>query len=471
MKEQRRFPPDMPRRRVEVSVPTRRSIEEARLRKQKELEKEIEEISDDEVNDTTKVRFAKRSLDTKDPTFVEHSRALGYRLKSECDAYLEKHPGVAQKWRTEGLTFEQLVTSKVIQDDVRKALAKHRVIKEEIPKSSNMLSNAESKREYTKLDEDFADESFYVQNVCRSKSGQVYAIQNQFWEAEDIPNLTNAKQQELLNRNTQENTLANERIGSAELFDKMLAKIRQDAANEVASESMKTQNGSLSNSEGYNEDIKFSVNQLELPGLPKGAVLVEDPVISAFYNGNQGPFNLGKSQNIRAETANESEDLKTIWPHIAGAGRHECLLDEGSQIVSMSKRKALELGISWDPEKRLPMTSANNMTEYTDGIASNVPFTFGNITLYLQVHILQRSATDILLGRPFKRIARCNTQDNPDGSVIITITDPSSGKRTSMATFSQGTLPPFKRPEIIQPAVRSEDTSMGAKVFHRNSRN
>lgn len=461
----------MPRRRVEVSVPTRKSIEEARLRKQKELEKEIEEISDDEVDDTTKVRIAKRSSDTKDPTFVEHSRALGYRLKSECDAYLEKHPGVAQKWRTEGLTFEQLVTSKVIQDDVRKALAKHRVIKEETPKSSNMLSSAESKREYTELDEDFENERFYVQNICRSKSGQVYAIQNQFWEAEDIPTLTNVQQQELLNRNTQGNTLANERIGSAELFDKMLAKIRQDAANEAVSESMRTQNGSLSNSEGYNEDIKFSVNQLELPGLPKGAVLVEDPVISAFYNGNQGPFNLGKSQNIRAETANESEDLKTIWPHIAGAGRHECLLDEGSQIVSMSKRKALELGISWDPEKRLPMTSANNMTEYTDGIASNVPFTFGNITLYLQVHILQRSATDILLGRPFKRIARCNTQDNPDGSVIITITDPSSGKRTSMATFSQGTLPPFKRPEIIQPAVRSEDTSMGAKVFHRNSRN
>lgn len=472
VKETPRFPPEIPRRRVEVSVPTRKSIEEAKLRKQRELEKAVENISEDEVDKLQEKSETIRQPKTdKNPSFVDHSRAFGYKLKSECDAYLEKHPGVAQKWRTEGLTFEQLVTSKVIQEDVRNVLAKHRVAFERPTKSSNMLSNAQSKQEYTTMDDDFSEEQFYVQNVCRTKSGQVYAIQNQFWEASDMPDsLTEIQRKELLARNTQQNNLARERIDTVEEFDRLLSKIRQEAVNEVASESTKTQNGSLQSSQQFNDDIKFSVNRIELPGLPKGAVLVEDPVISAYYNGNNGPFNLGKTQNSRAETANESEDLKTIWPHIAGAGRHECLLDEGSQIVSMSKSKALELGISWDPEKRLPMTSANNTTEYTDGIASNVPFTFGNITLYLQVHILQRSATDILLGRPFKRIARCNTQDNPDGSVVITITDPSSGKQTSMATFSQGTLPPFKRPEIIQP-MKSEDTHNGAKVFHRYSRN
>ena len=40
------------------------------------------------------------------------------------------------------------------------------------------------------------------------------------------------------------------------------------------------------------------------------------------------------------------------------------------------------------------------------GMAHNVPFTFGNITLFLQVHIMETTVYDVLLGRPFDALAR-----------------------------------------------------------------
>lgn len=452
-----------PRRKVEVLVPTRKSLEEAKLRKQKELQREVEEISDNEDENSTKPEPSKTIIqeETSIPAskpkeaFGKNTKRMAYKLKNECDQLLEQHPEIVKRWRTDGIKLSDLALSKTLQDDVYNALKRHRVVDEDQkPRKTNSLQNDRSKREYAEgwgleKTEKFAEDKFYVQNVCRKPDGVIYAIQNQFWEVDEDPEEFEAYKKDL------------------EVQVQKINLQRRQEQNEIDRQILEEQQKP---EEFKDTELKYSVNLVELPGVPKGAIIVEDPVITAYNGGNHGPFNFGKTEPVRPVQARESEELKTIWPHIAGSGRHECLLDEGSQIVSMSKRKALELGISWDPERRVPMTSANNTTEYTEGLAPNVPFTFGSITLYLQVHILQRAATEILLGRPFKRSALCTTVDNADGSVEITITDPVTKKKTTMPTYNQGTLPPFKTPELIQPIRKQNEYPRPEKVFHKNSR-
>ena len=59
------------------------------------------------------------------------------------------------------------------------------------------------------------------------------------------------------------------------------------------------------------------------------------------------------------------------------------------------------LAVSWDPDIKIQVQSANKTVEETLGLAKNVPFIFGDITVYLQVHIFTDPAYKVLLGRPF----------------------------------------------------------------------
>ena len=70
----------------------------------------------------------------------------------------------------------------------------------------------------------------------------------------------------------------------------------------------------------------------------------------------------------------------------------------GSQIVAISEKKCSELMLSYDPTKRVPLVSANGATEYTLGIARDVPVELnGGIVLYLQMHVVRNASYDILL--------------------------------------------------------------------------
>ncbi len=90
--------------------------------------------------------------------------------------------------------------------------------------------------------------------------------------------------------------------------------------------------------------------------------------------------------------------------------REEALLDSGSQIVSMAKTTATTLGITWDPGLTIGMQSAQGHVESTLGLARNVPFDFGGITLLMQVHIISKPAYSILLGRPFDALTESGIQ-------------------------------------------------------------
>jgi hypothetical protein len=106
--------------------------------------------------------------------------------------------------------------------------------------------------------------------------------------------------------------------------------------------------------------------------------------------------------------------------------------------VAMSEDTCHELSLVYDPTIRLNMQSANGNTDWSLGLARNVPFTIGSITLYMQVHIIGSPAYDILLGRPFDILTESVVRNFANEDQTITITDPNTGQRYTIPTFPRG---------------------------------
>ena len=190
----------------------------------------------------------------------------------------------------------------------------------------------------------------------------------------------------------------------------------------------------------------------DVNGMAKGSVVVSDPVMQ--YLSALMPGEKPKSVVVAAE----SLALRTVYPLINGVGEVESLLDPGSQIVSMSREVARALQVTWDPDIVVHMESANKTLEKTLGLAKNVPFVFGTITVYLQVHVIERAAYKVLLGRPFDTITESEVKNSKDGSQSLTLTDLNTGERCVMNTHERG-----KPPTVLQRPVRQD--------FQRNSMN
>ena len=170
-------------------------------------------------------------------------------------------------------------------------------------------------------------------------------------------------------------------------------------------------------------------------GMAKGSVVVSDPV--SLYLNALAPGEKPKTVVVAAE----SHALRTVYPLINRLGEVESLLDPGSQIVSMSKEVAVELDVNWDPDITVQMQSAYNTMEKTLGLAKNVPFLFGTITVYLQIHVVKNAAYKVLLGRPFDIITESIVKNARDGSQSVTLTDPNTGERCVMHTHERGKVP------------------------------
>ena len=179
----------------------------------------------------------------------------------------------------------------------------------------------------------------------------------------------------------------------------------------------------------------YEVLAIDTNGMPKGSVIVGDPVMQ--YLNALAPGETPKSVIV----AGESHALRTLYPLINGAGEVESLLDAGSQIVSMTKSVSIALGVGWDPDITVQMESANKTLSKTLGLAKNVPFLFGTITAYLQVHVVENAAYKVLLGRPFDIITESLVKNAKDGSQSVTLTDPNTGERCVMHTHERGKVP------------------------------
>jgi hypothetical protein len=168
--------------------------------------------------------------------------------------------------------------------------------------------------------------------------------------------------------------------------------------------------------------------------IPEGHLVANDPVLQY----------LAENQSAKPSdlvVASTSKPLRAIYAVINGVGQEECLIDNGSSIVSMAKHLAVQKGLNWDPYFKISMESATNHVEQTLGLAKNVCFRIGGINVYLQVHILDDPPYGILLGRPFDALTTSIIKTAADGSSEITLTDPNTKQSIVVPTYKRGEGP------------------------------
>ncbi|KAH9025616.1 hypothetical protein EDB84DRAFT_1564013 [Lactarius hengduanensis] len=167
---------------------------------------------------------------------------------------------------------------------------------------------------------------------------------------------------------------------------------------------------------------------------PANATIIADPY-EALLKARPAE---GDGSQETMEVATESNALRAILPVVDGSEKVEAILDPGCQIVAMSEEVCNALAIPYDPSIRLNMISANGGVDQSLGLARNVPFHVGEITLYLQVHILRSPAYDILLGRPFDILTQSVVRNYRNEDQTITILDPNTGKTATVPTIPRG---------------------------------
>jgi hypothetical protein len=77
---------------------------------------------------------------------------------------------------------------------------------------------------------------------------------------------------------------------------------------------------------------------------------------------------------------------------------------------------------------------------HTEGLARNVPFKFGDITLYLQLHVQDRAPYMLLMGRPFDVITESTVKTFGNGDAELTITCPNTKRQCVVPTYPRGKL-------------------------------
>ncbi|KAJ6540284.1 hypothetical protein B0H19DRAFT_959240 [Mycena capillaripes] len=125
---------------------------------------------------------------------------------------------------------------------------------------------------------------------------------------------------------------------------------------------------------------------------------------------------------------------RSVLPIVDNQRRIEAIYDTGSQIVGMSEAVANDLDLPYDP-RITSMESANGTFSSSLGLARNVPFGFGDITLYLQCHIVRSPAYYIRLGRPFDQVAECKVSNSANGDQTLTIFDCNTGHFLALFSF------------------------------------
>ncbi|KAJ3980075.1 hypothetical protein F5890DRAFT_1568999 [Lentinula detonsa] len=114
-----------------------------------------------------------------------------------------------------------------------------------------------------------------------------------------------------------------------------------------------------------------------------------------------------------------------------------CITDGGCSIVGMSDAVCNALGIAFDPTKKIEIQSANRGVDLTLGLAKDVPFRFGEITVFLQVHIIPSPAYDVLLGRPFEILTQAIFHNFLSGEQHLTLTDPNNHRMVTIPTVKR----------------------------------
>jgi hypothetical protein len=165
--------------------------------------------------------------------------------------------------------------------------------------------------------------------------------------------------------------------------------------------------------------------------LPPDALIAQDK-FATLYDAEITP------ESRKLHVAMDSCAIRAVLPIVDNQQRIECIYDTGSQIVAMSEAVCNELHLPYDPHITINMESANGTVTPSLGLARNVAFKFGDIILYLQVHIVRAPAYDILLGRPFDQLTECKVNNSGSGDQTLTILDRNTGAQLTIPTIPRG---------------------------------
>lgn len=166
---------------------------------------------------------------------------------------------------------------------------------------------------------------------------------------------------------------------------------------------------------------------------PEGATILSDPIVAYYQSLRPGET----PDTDKLTVARPSAAIRSIFALVDNSQKRECTLDPGCQVIAMSETTCHSLGLVYDPTIRLNMESANGSLDWSLGLSRNVPFLIGEITLYMQVHVIRSPAYDILLGRPFDILTESVVKNFANEDQTITITDPNSDQQITIPTFAR----------------------------------
>jgi hypothetical protein len=167
---------------------------------------------------------------------------------------------------------------------------------------------------------------------------------------------------------------------------------------------------------------------------PEDAIIVPDPIEMYYMSLPPGE----KPDLARLTVAKDSTAIRSIYAVVCSTQKIECTVDPGCQIIAMSETECHSLSLAYDPHIHLNMESANGTYDWSLGLARNVSFQISDITLYFQVHVIKSPSYAVLLGRPFDVLTESVIRNFANEDQTITITDPNSGKQSTIPTFPRG---------------------------------
>lgn len=191
---------------------------------------------------------------------------------------------------------------------------------------------------------------------------------------------------------------------------------------------------------------KIVETMLDPEGRPYLTWRVTDSILQYLETVPQGDRSKQVFAIARPEiiAATDVASLRVIPALVNDVREEEALLDSGSQIIAMSRKAAMECKITWDPDITINMQSANGQISRTCGLAKNVPLSFGEVTVFLQIHVVDNAPYRILLGRPFDILTESRVVNSSEGMQMIVVTDPNTKHRITLPTYAKGQLPRVK---------------------------
>ena len=165
-----------------------------------------------------------------------------------------------------------------------------------------------------------------------------------------------------------------------------------------------------------------------------GVIIIPDPIETFF-------------KSLHPETAPdpdrvivgcENATVHSVFALVDNNHKKECILDSGCQVITISNAVSYELAITYDPTFCISMQSVNGELDMLLGLARNVPFKIGPITFYLQAHVIDSIAYDILLGQSFDILTESVIRNFTNEDQTITIHNPNTGQHVTVPTLARG---------------------------------